>query len=111
MSSAKIYHVVGGGADNSTMTSAAGTVAANLATTSITGDVWWDVKGTFASTTVTLQAADPNGVFQPILGSPTTSAEQTLFSFPQYSRRAYRVGLTQSSSAYSLAIWLAGANN
>ena len=105
----RLLGLVGGAGAVDSLTSAVGSGSAVFATTTITGDVWWKIAGTFASATVSLQLKDPNGVYTEIAASPTTSAEEATFAFPQYSKGIYRVNVSQSSATATLSLWLKGA--
>jgi len=105
----RLLGLVGGAGTVDSLTSAVTTGSAVFATTTITGDVWWKVAGTFASATVSLQVRDPNGVYTQIAASPTTSAEEATFSFPQYAKGIYRFNVSQTSASASLSLWIKGA--
>ena len=107
---ARTYGILGGGATNANLVSASGSGSAAFATTTITGDVWWKIAGTFSSATVSLQIKDPNGVYTEVAASPTTSAEEATFSFPAYTRNTCRVNVSQTSATSNLSLWVQGAN-
>lgn len=81
-----------------------------VATTTITGDIRWSVKGTFSSATVTLQVKDPNGVYAVVSGSSITAAKDQIFTFPRYCRNTFRTSSTLSTTDILLSIWSQGAN-
>jgi len=104
----RILGILGGttGINTLTSTSASGGVA----TTTITGDIWFDIRGTFSSANIALQVRNPNGVYASVSGTTITAAAQQYISFPQYARNTFRFLVGPSTTDTLLSIWVVGAN-